>query len=240
MTTGGRVEIIHFEGAEALAAAAARRWFDPLRPAHRNVALSGGRIGRGFLTAAAELAANDPSVARRIQETHFYWADERCVPPDHVESNYRIALEALFERVSVPSSSIHRVRGELDPDEAVEMANQELARVLGSRRGAVPALDLVFLGMGEDGHVASLFPEATPASATLEDAYCLVVGPKPPNPRITLSYRALAAASEAWVLVAGENKQGVLRNSLEGRSLTPLARLIKLRESIVILVDRFF
>jgi 6-phosphogluconolactonase len=93
--------------------------------------------------------------------------------------------------------------------------------------------------MGEDGHVASLFPGGSSAPSVLESPYSVAVGPKPPNPRITLTYPILAAAKEVWVLVSGNDKELPLRNSLEDKAQTPLNRLLNLRSATVILVDRF-
>ncbi len=232
-----RIELCQFPGPEALARAAALRWLGSTAPVFRHVALSGGRIARLFLAAAAELAMADPKVARKLQQTHFCWADERCVSPDDPESNYGLAKAALFDRVGMPDAGIHRLRGELKPSEAVQMANAEILRIVPWNAAGVPVLDLVFLGMGEDGHVASLFPGNEVAAA--ESAYAVVVGPKPPNPRLTLTYPVLAVARQTWVLVSGKDKELALRNSLQGNDPTPLHRLIQLRNQTVLFVDRF-
>jgi len=232
-----RIELCQFPGPEALARTAASRWLGSTAPVFRHVALSGGRIARLFLAAAAEMAVAEPKVARKLQQTHFFWADERCVSPDDPESNYGLAKEGLFDPVRMPDAGIHRLRGELDASEAVEMANAEILRVLPRDAAGVPVFDLVLLGMGEDGHVASLFPGNEGEAP--ESAYAVVVGPKPPNPRLTLTYPVLAVARETWVLVSGNGKGLALRNSLQGKDHTPLHRLIQLRNRTVIFVDRF-
>jgi len=236
----GRIELLHFENSEALARAAAVRWVGPAAPSFRHVALSGGRIARQFLAVAREIADTDASAARGLQQTHFFWADERCVDPADPESNYRLAREALLEPVGVPATLVHRLKGEEDPDRAMQDANEEIARFVPRNSAGLPIFDLVFLGMGEDGHIASLFPGGPISAQHPGPAYAVVVGPKPPNPRITLTYPVLAAAREVWVLVSGEGKDMSLRNSLEGKAMIPLARLIALRESTRVLVDRFF
>jgi 6-phosphogluconolactonase len=101
----------------------------------------------------------------------------------------------------------------------------------------LPVFDLVFLGMGEDGHVASLFDAETEGTG---EAYQLVRGPKPPNPRITLSFPVLGLATEVWVLISGPGKELALRNSLEGKAITPLGRVIQSRRSTVLLIDDSF
>jgi 6-phosphogluconolactonase len=237
MTTIERIELCQFPGAEALVRAAALRWLRSTSPFFRNVALSGGRIARLFLAAAAELAMADPTVSQKLRQTHFFWADERCVSPDDPESNYGLAKAALFDRIRMPDVGIHRLRGELDPSKAVEVANAEILQVVPGNAAGVPVMDLVFLGMGEDGHVASLFPGNEVAAA--ESAYAVVVGPKPPNPRLTLTYPVLAVARETWVLVSGNGKELALRNSLQGNGPTPLHRLIRQRKQTVLFVDRF-
>jgi 6-phosphogluconolactonase len=231
------IELCQFPGPEALARAAASRWLGSTSPVFRNVALSGGRIARLFLGAAAELAMVDPTVSQKLRQIHLFWADERCVSPDDPESNYGLAKAALFDRIRMPDAGIHRLRGELDPSEAVQMANAEILRTVPCNAAGVPVLDLVFLGMGEDGHVASLFP-GNEVSAP-ESAYAVVVGPKPPNPRLTLTYPVLAVARETWVLVSGKDKGLALRNLLQGNDPTPLHRLIQLRNRTVLFVDRF-
>jgi 6-phosphogluconolactonase len=239
MTMIGRVELRQFANPEALARAAAERWLGSAAPFFRFVALSGGRIARHFLAAAAELAVAYPAATHKLRQTDFFWADERCVPPDHPESNYCLAKEALLDRMDLPAACIHRLRGELPPDQAVLHANEELLRVVPWNAAGLPVFDLIFLGMGEDGHVASLFPSGSSAPSVLESPYSVAVGPKPPNPRITLTYPILAAAKEVWVLVSGNDKELPLRNSLEDKAQTPLNRLLNLRSSTVILVDRF-
>ena len=162
-----------------------------------------------------------------MDDVHFFWADERCVPPDNPESNYRTARELLFEPLAIPLSHIHRIRGEDDPGAAAKSASDELACIAGKNPQNVPILDLVILGMGEDGHVASLFPGA-PSQPGI---YYPVIGPKPPPRRITVSYDVIIAARDVWVLVSGAGKQGALAGSLApGGGDTPLARVVQGRK----------
>jgi 6-phosphogluconolactonase len=232
-----QIDAHHFTDASALAQHVARRWLGSEATRFRYVALSGGRIARDLLTATAALAAADADAARRIQETEFFWADERCVPPEDVESNFRVAQETLFKPIAAASASVHRIPGELDPIEAVAAANEVAGRILPSEKG-LPVFDLVFLGMGEDGHVASLFE--TDSRETGTAPYQLVRGPKPPNPRVTLTFAVLAAARQVWVLISGPGKELALRNSLQGKVITPLGRVILSRSATVLFIDDSF
>jgi 6-phosphogluconolactonase len=244
MTTGmsliERVELCEFPNPEALADSAAQRWLNPSAPDFRHVALSGGRIARRLFAAVAHLAAVDAAAAGKLRNTHFFWADERCVPPADEESNFGLAKALLFDPRGLSSTMVHRLKGELNPDQAVREANAEVVRVAPRDARGLPLFDLVLLGMGEDGHIASLFPGSSTDDELSEAAYAAVVGPKPPNPRITLTYPVLAAAREAWVLISGEGKDQILRNSLDGKVITPLSRLIRDRKRTWVLVDHAF
>jgi 6-phosphogluconolactonase len=135
-----------------------------------------------------------------------YFGDERCVEPDHVDSNYRMAREALFERVSLAPDHIHRMRGE-DPNR--EQAARDYEAELPD------AFDVLVLGIGEDGHTASLFPHS-PALRETERRVLPVIGPKPPPERLTLTPPVLAAARSVFVLAAGAGKATAVARSLEG------------------------
>ena len=225
----------HFEDAERLAAAAAERWRtallerDPARSF--TVALSGGRIPKALYKAFAGLAAGDS-----LEGVHFFWGDERVVPPTDPESNYHLAAVPLFLALKIPESRVHRMITERDEAFAVQQAEAELCRVAELNLQGQPELDLVFLGMGEDGHVASLFPGDTKALET-PAVYRAVTGPKPPPRRITLGYPALAAAREVWVLASGEGKKEALQASLEPTGDTPLARVLQSRSNTEIFTD---
>jgi 6-phosphogluconolactonase len=131
---------------------------------------------------------------------------------------------------------VHRVQTERNEAEAIQLATDELLQHAESNAAAQPVIDLVFLGMGEDAHVASLFPGDTEAIES-KAVYRGVTGPKPPPRRITLGYPALAAAREVWVLASGDGKAEALRASLANGSDTPLARVILSREHTEILTD---
>jgi 6-phosphogluconolactonase len=205
------------------------------------VALSGGRIAQKFFAATVERAktrkigdGGTPSLPINV---HFFWADERCVPPTDPESNFKLANELLFAPLKIPASQIHRIRGEDSPQAAVKAAEAEFRRVAGKNAGA-PMLDLIILGMGEDGHVASLFPDAPPEILNCASPFLAIENsPKPPPRRISLSHAAIAAAKQVWVLVSGAGKETALRESLRPGGQTPLARVVQSRSRTKIFSD---
>jgi 6-phosphogluconolactonase len=229
-------ELIHCGSDLELARAVAERWLARAQAHDGCVALSGGRIARTFFEAVVE-RANPRSKA--LRQVHYFWADERCVPPDDPESNYRLAKIHLLDPLGVETGRIHRLRGELDPVEGAGQGETELRHWANATAGSQPRLDLVFLGMGEDGHTASLFPNASEVVVHSSATYCSVVGPKPPPRRLTLSYAALAAAREVWVLVSGKGKKQALKASLleDAAAPTPLGRVLQLRDKTLVFSD---
>jgi 6-phosphogluconolactonase len=236
------VELLQFADPDALAAAAANAWVDEIESTSRSgkpycVALSGGRITQKFflLTAEKALARKTP-----FKHVHFFWADERCVPPDDPESNFKLADDLLFQPLGISTSQIHRLRGELPPEAGVAQANEEISLIAPKENGQ-PILDLVHLGMGEDGHVASLFQNARSEpekSANCNEPFIFVPNsPKPPPHRISLNFKAIAAARRVWVLVSGTGKEAALRSSLSAEGKTSLGQVIKSRTSTKIFVD---
>ncbi len=234
-----RSELIPFPDTETLVQQVAGRWLDAVdaaaasgKPFH--VALSGGRVAGRFMAAAHGLGT---ARGTRWDNVHFHWGDERCVPPDHADSNYKLAQSALLDPAGIDAARRHRLRGELPPEEAARLAEVELARVTGTVSGSVPVLDLVVLGMGEDGHVASLFPGAPEAVVNSNRWVIPVIGPKPPPQRLSLTFQVLAEANEVWVLASGAGKEEALQESLRIGGSTPLAHLLSLRSRTRIMTD---
>jgi len=230
--TKNNFELLSFAGPDDLARAAAGAWLDEIEAANRaggkhTVALSGGRITQKFFAATVEQGR-----ARKVDfgKVHFFWADERCVPPSDPESNYKMAKELLFEPLKISEPQIHRLRGEEVPAVGVQKAEAELRGVIPLQKFNLPVLDLIFLGMGEDGHVASLFPVS---SAQFLDIFVpfLVVenSPKPPPTRISLSYKMIFAAKNVSILASGAGKEKVFEESLSPAGQTPMARVIQSR-----------
>lgn len=149
---------------------------------------------------------------------HFFWGDERLVPPDHPDSNYRMVREAMLDPASVPPANIHRIRGEA-PDAAAAAAEyeEELRRFFKPAPDGRPRFDLVLLGMGADGHTASLFP-GTPAID--EQARWVVATRRPQDAldRITLTVPVINNAAHVIFLVAGAAKAAMLKEVIEGNA----------------------
>lgn len=225
-------ELLSFASADELARAAANAWLDDIESANRAgklhcVALSGGRITQKFFN---EIVAQAKVRGISFERVHFFWADERCLPPTDPESNFKMANELLFTPLNIAADKINRLRGEDSLQAAVKDAEAALRRTAPQNTNGRPVLDLVLLGMGEDGHVASLFPNAGPEILNCTAPF-LAVGnsPKPPPTRISLSYTALADARQVWALVSGAGKADALRETLKPNGSTPLARVIRSR-----------
>ena len=233
-------ELVRFNNPDELARTAARLWLDEIERANRvtashDVALSGGRITQKLLAAAVEQVKS-----RKISlaQVNFFWADERCVPPTDAQSNFKLVNDGLFVPLKISPEKIHRLRGEDAPDAAAKQAEAEIHKVVGPNAEGQPVLDLIFLGLGEDGHVASLAPDE-PESMMFDKAVYRAIDhfAKPPPRRITIGYQAIAAARQIWMLASGTGKETAFRESLEPNGKTSFARVLKLRPDTKILTD---
>ncbi len=177
--------------------------------------LSGGSTPRGLY---ALLADDGESFRRRVDwsRVHFFWGDERCVPSDHPESNYRMARESMLEKLSPPRENIHRIPTELvDPEKIAGSYETDLRRFFKPAAGEPPRFDLILLGMGPDGHTASLFPR----TEALEDRGRLVAAnwvEKLRAHRVTLTLPVINNAHRVLFLVAGGDKAKALDAVLRG------------------------
>lgn len=160
--------------------------------------------------AAYGILARDYADRIDWNNVHVFFGDERNVPPDHEDSNYRMARETLLNQIRV--GSVHRMRCELPPDEAATAYEQELRGFFGEE---LPRFDLILLGVGGDGHTASLFPE-TPALEVTDRWVVDNPVPKLDTARITLTVPVINAARRIAFLVAGEDKAEALEEILEG------------------------
>ena len=192
------------------------------------VALAGGRTPLPvFRRLAVEAVGID------WQAVELFWTDERCVPPDHPASNYGTAVDALVARVPIPKASVHRMRGEAPPTQAASEYNDELERVLGSHG----ALDLVLLGVGGDGHTASLFGDGeTLAEFGGRVAAVRSESAEPPL-RLTLTLEFLNRSREALFLVTGKGKREALARIDRGEQL-PASRVCPVASTPLWFVDR--
>jgi 6-phosphogluconolactonase len=181
-------------------------------------------LSGGSTPAALYRLLASPGYVERVDwsRVHYFWSDERCVPPDHAESNFRMAREALLDAVAPPSSHIPRLRGELPPRAAAQRYEAELARCFGVEPGAgFPTFDLLLLGMGADGHTASLFPDS-PALAErrrwVVENEVAALG----TTRLTFTLPLINAARSVLFLVAGGDKAERLEQVVGERAKPPL------------------
>jgi 6-phosphogluconolactonase len=178
------------------------------------IAISGGSTPKAMFALLADSAA--PFFAQvpwdRLQ---LFWVDERCVPPTDADSNYRMTSEAMLSHVPLPPSRIHRMEGELEPNTAAARYEAVLRTAFRLEGAELPAFDLVLLGMGDDGHTASLFPH----TAALREAVRLVVAnhvPQKDTWRITLSAPVINHGREVAFLIEGAAKAQVVHDVFSG------------------------
>jgi 6-phosphogluconolactonase len=199
------------------------------------VALCGGSTPRGLFT----LLSKQPPDSLPWKNIYFFWGDERHVPPDHPDSNYRMAFEALLSKIPIPSENIFRVHAEeKDADTAAIQYEQALRTFFHLRADEFPRFDLMLLGMGPDGHTASLFPE----TRAIGEATRLVVAnwvDKLHAFRITMTLPVLNNSAYVLFLVSGHDKAKVLRDVLKSPTLEMPASLVRpTRGRLVWMADR--
>jgi len=221
--------------AEAVAQRAAREIVQHLEHARAergvaHVALSGGTTPER----THELLAGAVEDWNGIE---VWFADERCVAPEDPASNYLMVRKTLLEHIPMAPPLVHRMQGELGPDEGAERYAQELRGTVALGEEGVPVLDVIVLGVGADGHVASLFPGAPTLNAG-EEAVCLGVhnSPKPPPERITLSLAVLRAARRCVLPATGAGKRDAVQGALGEATPRVPASLLR-RERLRLIVD---
>lgn len=209
-------EIVVLPDAAAVAREAARRFVDSALAAVESqgrfsVALSGGSTPGALYRLLAE-----PPYREQIpwEAVHLFWGDERCVPPSDPGSNYRLAHETLLAHVPIPPQNVHRVRGELEPEAAARAYERELQDFF---CGPKTRFDLILLGLGSDGHTASLFPASQALDETERPALAVeAVYEDRPALRVTLTLPVLNSARQVWFLVTGGGKAGIVQAVLKG------------------------
>lgn len=176
--------------------------------ASATLAISGGSTPKLMFDAMAVL----PFDWSRLQ---IFWVDERCVPPDDAQSNYKLAKEHLLDRTNIPSANVHRIRGEQPPEQAAADYVEEIRSLFGGRTGLLPSFDVIHRGIGDDAHTASLFPgEPLIADRTAIAAHVYVE--KLQMHRVTLLPGVLIAAKKTVILAAGADKAEPIVNVLRG------------------------
>ena len=210
-------EIIKCRTADDLCRRAAELFIALAKQAIRNagqftVALSGGSTPKALYSL---LASPQYGELMDWSNVHLFWGDERCVPPDHRESNYRLVEDTLLSKIRIPEANVHRMAGEQAPVVAAAEYEAELKNFFKIRTISWPRFDLILLGLGEDGHTASLFP----GSDGLDEDKHLVAAvyvEKLKAHRLTLTLPVLNRAARVIYLVAGSSKAQILEQLLHG------------------------
>ena len=179
------------------------------------IAISGGSTPKTTFALLAD--PNEPWRAHMPWDAlDLYWVDERCVPPDHADSNYRMTREAMLDHVPLKPEQIHRIEGELDPEAAAARYESELRNSFRLEGAETPRFDLVALGMGPDGHTASLFPHTEAIHELSRLSIANHVPQQKDSWRITLTWPVINHASSIFFLIAGNDKSAVLNEVLTG------------------------
>ncbi len=216
------IEVFYFVDAspEAASRRAAQYFVDGIRAAagargKARIAISGGNTPKHTF----ELLA-DPSAQYREQipweSLELYWVDERCVPPDHADSNYRMTREALLDKVPLSAKQIFRIQGELDPEEAAAKYEFDIRQSFRLEGAELPSFDLVLLGMGPDGHTASLFPHTQGLHEIMRIAIANHVPQQKDSWRITLTWPVIDRARDVFFLIEGADKVAALKQVFRG------------------------
>jgi 6-phosphogluconolactonase len=212
----------------AVTAVGARRRF--------TLVLAGGATPRATYTRLA-----GPPLAEGVpwDQTSVFFGDERCVPPDHAESNYRMASETLLSKVGIPAERVYRMRGEAeDPEEAAAEYARTLAAVFETRRGGLPRFDLVLLGLGLDGHTASLFPGSPAAKEIFRTVVAVHAAAARIPQRLTLTFPTINAAARVIFLVSGAEKAKVVKATLSDGVILPAGMVRPTDGRLTWIVDR--
>src|ERR1044072_1312051 len=217
-----------FDSAEELALAAAE-YFVAQCP--ETVALSGGSTPKLMFQVLADQFRDEVAWSN----IHFFWSDERHVPPDDAQSNYRMANEALLSHVPVSTNNVHRIRSENPDAEAV--ASEYEQTIIEVTKQTLPRLDLIFLGLGTDGHTASIFP----GSEVLNETKSLVAAPyveKVKSYRITMTLPLLNNGSSIVFLVSGAEKAEIVKAVLQGENKYPAQAVMPTQGELIWMLDK--
>lgn len=220
------IELVHIgKTPDELANTFAKRlllWIDEHTQSVYHIALSGGKTPSVLF----RLLAEKYTTLLPWKKVHFWWGDERMVPPDDPESNFKVAYDLLISKINISPHNIHRIRGESDPKEEVERYAAEIRSML-PIRNHWPVFDVILLGLGEDGHTASIFPEQLDLFND-EKVTEITVHPATGQKRITLTGKVLNSAWKVVYLVSGKSKAKILNKILhhhKGAEMYPAAHI---------------
>jgi len=199
-----------------------------------HIALSGGNTPKELFT----VLSKDFKHSIPWKRIHFWWGDERCVPPDHKNSNYKAAKDLLFSKIDIPVENIHRIKGENEAKAEADRYINEIEQNL-IYRGDNPVFDLLILGLGEDGHTASIFPDQL---ELFEEKRICAVSQHPISgqTRITLTGKVLNNANRIFFLVTGANKSmrvSEIMNDEEAAKLLPAYYISPLNGNLIWFLD---
>ncbi len=193
-----------------------------------NIALSGGSTPALF---CQKLASSSHREKINWRQVHLFWGDERCVPPDHPDSNYGMTRKNLLDHIAIPAENIHRIFGENDPGDEAKRYAAEIERWLPLTQTGWPQFDWILLGLGADGHTASIFP-GSDVVADQTNICAVAVHPETKQKRITLTLPAINHAKRISFLVTGENKAEMVAKVLSGNESLP-ASLVQPNQCIL-------
>ncbi|MBE2218736.1 MAG: 6-phosphogluconolactonase [Ignavibacteria bacterium] len=207
-------KVLIFDSAELLAEGFAEFFAEEVRTLLREkkfitVALSGGNTP----TKVFENLAGKFKDIIEWNRIHFYWVDERCVPMNSVESNYGNAWRVLFEKTGIVAEQLHPIYGETDPDDEIHRYEDAILKYVQLKDG-IPCFDMILLGLGEDGHTASIFPDRLDLFAT-QDITAHTVHPESGQNRITLTGNVINNAARIYFIVSGSKKSGMVKSIIE-------------------------
>ena len=216
------IEVLYYvdKSADAVTQRTAQYFVDGIRAAagargKARIAISGGHTPKNAFALLA-----DPAAQYREQipweNLELYWVDERCVPPDHPDSNYRMTREALLDKVPLSESQIFRIRGELNPEPAADRYEFEIRQSFRLEGAEIPIFDMVALGMGPDGHTASLFPHTAGLHEMMRIAIANHVPQQTETWRVTLTWPVINRGRDVFFLIEGADKVAALKQVFTG------------------------
>ena len=208
-------EIIICRDAEELSRKAAEQFVSLANDAVKDhgrfsVALSGGSTPKALYSLLASPVFNSRISWPRVD---LFWGDERCVPPDHAESNYRMVHESLLSKITIPAENVHRMAGEKAPQFAAAEYEERLRNYFHMGDDALPRFDLILLGLGDDGHTASLFPGSSALNET-ERLVATTYVVKLQAHRLSLTFPLINNAAQITFLIAGQSKSAIVKEIL--------------------------
>jgi len=228
-----------FPDREALAqsiAAVLIKDLDRIEPDHYyTVALSGGSTPEGIFRYLAENYADRISWEKLL----VFWCDERCVPPEHEESNYRMAFESLLQNVPIPDANVFRIKGEDDPSSEARQYSELVSSMVPFYNG-IPQFDLMLLGLGSDGHIASIFPDR-PDIFSSSQLYEVAVMDDKRKKRITATGKLINNSSVIYFIVTGKGKAEIVSAIIEkkaGSERYPASKVVPVSGHLVWMLDR--